>query len=255
LLRCTVFWLATGAEKSAPTWRELHTVAPLFFCPVKCFIGCVQQEGRILIAWVTAHGHASAHRNLHISFAGVDRFSTDLGPNSFGQVHCAGGIVSGHDKEEFFPSVPADRVVESYTGTHSSCCFAQDRITDEVSVGIVDAFEVVQVGEDQGYRRTLALSAGQFASQGVQGCAVVPQARQGIVARLELESVARGDQRLLQGENARPRAQAGLQLIWIEGLGQVVVHPRLKCLRDVLFPVPGSQQQNVGVGLLAASAN
>src|SRR5438445_7911653 len=119
-------------------------------------------------------------------------------------------------------------------------------------VGVVDLFEVVEVGHDDTERSPLTLSALELSSQDVKDCGVIPQPRQRIVGGLHAQRVARRNELLLQIENPLSRVQMSPELVGVERLDEIVVRARLDAFDQVLLPIPRRQHQDINVRMVCS---
>jgi hypothetical protein len=87
-----------------------------------------------------------------------------------------------------------------------------------VSEGVVDALEVIDVGQEDAERVALAARPAQLAGERYEERAAVEHSGQGVARRLHAESFARGDQLGVQREGPGADAQPGPQFNGLEGL-------------------------------------
>ena len=178
----------------------------------------------------------------------------DTCPQPFGLAPGAVGVASRHDKQEFFPAIPADGVVRAHQGAHASGRFSEQRVTHQVSMCIVHSFEVIQIGQDDSYGDSFALRPGELALESIQNGPTVPQTGQGIVRGLEAQGFARGNQLFLQIEDAFAHAQASFEFQCVKGLGQIIVGTGLETFDDVSLLAFGGEQEKINITLARAQA-
>lgn len=88
--------------------------------------------------------------------------------------------LDGEDDEEFLAADATDGVVLAEGGEEELGGFAEDDIADGVAVGVVDAFEVVDVGHEDAEVFLLAHGAGVFAGEDFHDAVAIPEAGEGI---------------------------------------------------------------------------
>ena len=121
-------------------------------------------------------------------------------------------------------------------------------------VGVVDLFEVIEVGHDHTEGSPLALSALELAPQDVKDCGVIPQPRQRIVGGLHPQRVARRNELLLHIENPLSGVQVSHELVGVKRLDEIIVRARLDTFDQVLLPVPRRQHQDINVRMVCSFA-
>ena len=109
----------------------------------------------------------------------------------------------------------------------------EHRVAREMAVGVVDQFEVIQIGQHHADRTILAAAANQFALENIQNRGAIPNARQKILGRLLAQFLSGGHQLALQVDDAGPGAQPHFQLVLIERLGDVIVRAGFHALDQV----------------------
>ena len=120
---------------------------------------------------------------------------------------------SGQNDEELFSAVATNEIRGADVLCHAKSCIAQDEISGEVAESVVDLFEVVDIGQDDGELRPFVASVIELALKDIEDCGTIPKAGQGIVGGLVVEGFASCEE---------------LDLFGFEFAG---------ALRDELFPV------------------
>ncbi len=118
-----------------------------------------------------------------------------------------------------------------------------------MSVGIVDGLEAVQVAQRDAERLALAPRPRHLGLQDLDDRAPVPELREGVVRRLMTKRRLSGQQIAVQVENTASGAEAHLELVGVEGLGDVVVGAGLQAFDEILPVAARGQQQQVGIAL------
>ena len=147
------------------------------------------------------------------------------------------------DQELLTPPAPQN-VFFAQAGAHARGELAQDGVPDRMPVGVVEAFEVVHVHEEQGARPPLAAGAGDQGIQGGDEGAVVRQAGQRVRRRQRFQpriGVLKGGVRLLKS-GVHSGQRFGLAAVVLQlGLDHQRPGPLLRFFReDLLFqPLEG----------------
>ena len=125
----------------------LTQFAASVFCTVGGGIYLAQEFIRRTVPPIHAEEQAQAHGDPESAGIGLNRPSGNDLANFLGAPEC--GVrpaVIQHD-EEFFTAVAPHKVVGTYSKKQAPRHFAQDLVSHKMTVGIVDAFEVVEIAE------------------------------------------------------------------------------------------------------------
>jgi hypothetical protein len=91
-----------------------------------------------------------------------------------------GAGLDGHDDEEFLAAEASDGVVFADGGEELLGDVAEDGVADGMTVGVVDAFEEIDVGHEDAEMGMFAERAGVFAGEDFHNAITVPKAGEGI---------------------------------------------------------------------------
>jgi hypothetical protein len=107
---------------------------------------------------------------------------TDLAADAGGDGLDAGGGagLDGHDDEEFLAAEASDGVVFADGGEELLGDVAEDGVADGMTVGVVDAFEEIDVRHEDAEMGMFAERAGVFAGEDFHNAITVPEAGEGI---------------------------------------------------------------------------
>src|SRR5215469_10115250 len=100
-------------------------------------------------------------------------------------------IASWKQDHEFLPAISTDGIVWPHVRCHSFSRFAKDGISHGMPVGVIDAFEMIEIGDQNTKRSPLPARSPDFLVQRLQNSPAVPDARQCIVRRLEAHGLPR----------------------------------------------------------------
>ena len=95
----------------------------------------------------------------------------DCGAEPIGDELGVGKVESVEDDDELLTAVAADAVVTAELAAETVGHRDEDLVSDEVAVGVVDRFEVVEVAEQEGDGFVVSLTAGQHAGGVFGWCA------------------------------------------------------------------------------------
>ena len=187
---------------------------------------------------------------------GQQRRGGEVQPHAFRHHRGIGSLAAGQDEQELLAAVAADEIAIAEAGLHAAGRLLEHRVPGRMAVGVVDALEVVDVGDRDRHRTVSTPCSPDLATQLLEDGAAVPQTRQVVMGRLDLKGLLRAEQIALQVEDAFTGAQADLQLESVEGLGQEVVGARLETRQHVFSAGFRGQEDeiHVGRGLLADDA-
>ena len=122
-------------------------------------------------------------------------------------------------------------------------------------MGIVDLFEAIEIHHQQGQGVAFPACACQFFLEHLQDGVAIEQAGKTIVGGLFAQGFARGQELLLQLQNAAPGAQAHPQLVGLKRLGEIVVGAGLHTFHQIFGIRARGEQQDVHVGFAAGGAH
>src|ERR1035437_868224 len=229
-------------------------VATLALGHVEGVVGAADQGfGRGAHAWTPTGGAEAAGDHVR---AVVDRhgLTGEGGAHALGLAGGAGLIAAGKDDQKLLAAVTADGVVRTGDGLHAAGEFAQDGIAGEVAVGVVDGFEVIEVGQDEADGTVFAGAAGELALEDIEDRGAVPDAGEKILGGLLAQLLAGGNQFALQIDDAGAGAEADLEFMLVEGLGEIVVGTGFHAFNQVLTEAFRSQEQDVRIGVFILGA-
>src|SRR5215475_1437025 len=106
---------------------------------------CSTYEGLRLL-YNTTGGHPSAESHRYSGFGQNNGILPDRLQQPFRNSSRSNRITIGQHQEELFPTIATDAIVGSYGVPHTAGCLAQYGVTREVSIGVIDMLEVIEVG-------------------------------------------------------------------------------------------------------------
>ncbi len=106
---------------------------------------------------------------------------------------------AGQHDQEFFSAITANEVVRTNVLSHPASGVAQDQVASEVTEGVIDFLEVVDVGQDDGKRCAFSEGPVYLPLKDVEDRGTVPQVSQRIMSRLLVQGFAGGQQLHLFG--------------------------------------------------------
>ena len=105
--------------------------------------------------------------------------------------------------------------------------------------GVVDLFEVIEIGHNEGERTRLAAGALQLAREDFEHGVAVPEVGERIAGGLAAQHFASRHQLFLQIQNALPGTQPHAQLVRVHRFAEVVVGARLHSFNELVGGVFG----------------
>ena len=192
-------------------------------------------------------GNTHARRDIDTAGRRLERLTTDALPEPLRQSQ---GVFHGSahgESHELFSAVSADGVAFSERGLQTRRRFPQHVVARQVAVAIVDALEVIEVGHHQRYRQSLTAGPCDLPVTDFEECPASEQAGEGIVHRLFAELLARGDELLLELDDARSGSNTCFQLPRVERLGDVVVGSRIESLENIVVSIVRCEKDDVDV--------
>lgn len=201
-----------------------------------------------------ARGDAEAGGHGDRPFARVDRDFCEGGPEP---LRDDGGLLKaaiGSNEEELFAAMPPEGVVPADLFQPSGREGLQNRVSGPVTVGIVDALEVIHVREDDRDRTASSLHLGELLLERFVECPSVLDVGERIVERLPLESGLGVEQLILQLDDAPAGSQTDFELARIKGLLDEVVGAGGQCVDELPLSLAGREQDHVNVGGVGTGA-
>ncbi len=132
-------------------------------------------------------GHTERSGHLQAVCPPNDAQSFGLLAQRFGTRHGGGQVHVGHQQQKLFTAVAAHHIGHACRGAQHVGGLAQNLVTGQVAMFVVDAFEMVYVEHHDGQRRVFVPATGQAAFKGRCQVVSVVQAGQRVVGRLSLQ--------------------------------------------------------------------
>lgn len=217
---------------------------------VKGLVGFGDEEFRGGFGEVLGAGDAHADGYVDRTRCGLDGGRRDLGAYAFGDVEGVCGMASGQYDHELFAAVAPDDVVLADGALEALGEGDEDLVAGLMTVGVVDGFEVVEVGQDAAYGLSGPSRAVQFDVEGVEDGLVIEDAGHGIALRLPAKLFAGGDDLALKVEYAFGGLDADAQLDGVVGLGDEVVGAGVHGFDEIGDVVADGHDDDVGVVVL-----
>ena len=120
-------------------------IAPATLGTIEGRVGSANKGLRIL--YDTTGGHPGAEGHRHSAFGQNNGVLPDCLQQPLRKGSRPDGIAIGQHQEELFPAIATDTIVGPYGIPHTAGCLAQHGVTRQVSIGIIDMLEVIQIGE------------------------------------------------------------------------------------------------------------
>ncbi len=134
---------------------------------------------------------------------------------AFGEGGCADEADAGGEDDEFFAAVAADDVFGAADFLESVRDAAEDFVAEEMAVGVVDVFEVVDIGEDAAEGPGRAGDGGEFGGEAVVEVGAGPETGEAVDHAFAGEEVH-------EVFGAECAADAGAEFGEVEWFGDVV---------------------------------
>ena len=141
---------------------------------------------------VEVDGDAEAAGDLDGAGAGFDGGLGDGGAEIFGAFEAVGERAVGENDDELFTAVAAGKVVGAGVVGDALGDFLKDGVADEMAMAIVDGFEVIDVGHEDGDGEAFALGAEEFFAEGFEDGAAVEEAGEAVAGGLFVECQVSG---------------------------------------------------------------
>ena len=125
-------------------------------------------------------GHAQTTGDIERALPEAKRLCCYGAADGFGSRDCAIEVTAGQHNQEFFSPIAAGRIIGTDAADHSARGFTEYRIAGRMTQVVIDLFEMIQVGHDDGKRSGFALGPLDLTRQDLEHCAAVPHLRQRI---------------------------------------------------------------------------
>ena len=226
--------------------RPGHPVAPLVLRLIQRFVGRAD-EIVDLQSVARRTRDTNAHRDRERANRRRHAPPADMRPNAL--CHLQGVLrgASGQNKEELLATVPPDDVIDPQGSLEQPAHLAQDAVSDEVAVRIVDVFEPVDVREEDGDGAIVTSRVLERTAQDLQDGCAIQEPGQIIAVRL-------GSQLILHADQSLCGTDTGVQLVHIEGLADVVIGAGLEAGNQVLLAPSPREHDDVGAARIARLA-
>src|SRR5258708_15976997 len=162
-------------------------------------------------------------------------------------------VAAGQQNQELLSSITPYSIVCTDLSLQPSRYGAKHFITYQVSPGVIDPFEVIDVRQQDAHGAAVSARAAQVAFEQLDDRATIPNRCERVVTGFEAQALARLHQAAFQFQHAQADAQARSQFLWMERLGQVIVRARFQSLHQVPHFVIGSKKHDVNVILPPSS--
>src|SRR5690606_10729540 len=139
--------------------HRAYAVATAALGAVKRLVGAAQGVVRAGDAVGVEGVHADADGDLDVVFAGADRIGGDTGTHRLGDGYRLRSVQAWQGGNEFLAAEAGEHAAMLGEDiAHASRRGAQAFVADQVAVGVVDSFEVVEI--DHQHRQVLQILAG-----------------------------------------------------------------------------------------------
>ncbi len=230
-------------------------VAAQILGDVKGDIGFADERGRVIDRGRVAVGHPDAATDVKMGAAGLDCACGYGLADAFGLPVSRIGAAPWEDDEELLATVASEGIVTAQGRLHAAGGFAQDGIACLVAAGVVDLFETVEIGDQDGERLALAAAARELVLKGFEDRGAIVQSGEGIVGGLDAERFAGAQQLFLKVKDAAAGAQADAEFVVAERFGEVIVGAGIHGQDEILGFGAGGQKHDIGVGLAGGFAD
>ncbi len=116
-----------------------------------------------------------------------------------------------------------------------------------MSVRIVNILKVIDIHQDDPYRRFFSMAAVKFLFQQLDDGGPIPELGQTVFFSQFFEFRVGLDKLILKVNDTFPCLESGSEFQGVEGLNDVIIGSCPESFKDVLFPILGCQQDDIRV--------
>jgi hypothetical protein len=130
-------------------------------------------------------GESKADGHGESAGVGFNRFAGHREAQTLRQFGESGGVATRDDDEKFFAAVAACAIVTTNDKGETAGDLEQDFVADEMAIGIVDEFEVIDIGHDETEGIFVAAAALEFGDQAVNDGAAIAEVGETVMPGFE----------------------------------------------------------------------